>query len=246
VAEFLGIIPARYASTRFPGKPLALLGPKPMIQWVYERASNLFEHLVVATDDERILNTVLDFGGKALMTRTEHNSGTERCAEALNLYKDQTGLSFSHVVNIQGDEPLIQSGQLKALMDCFRIPGTGIATLIRPMLAHEDPQNSHLVKAVVDKSLRALYFSRAPIPYVQNHRTKEIRFYVHIGLYAFRSDILEQIVMLPVSNLEESESLEQLRWLEHGISIQTDVTDLPSIGVDTPEDLERISKEGYS
>ncbi|MEN8202502.1 MAG: 3-deoxy-manno-octulosonate cytidylyltransferase [Bacteroidota bacterium] len=246
VNEFLGIIPARYASTRFPGKPLAMLGSKPMIQWVYERASKLFEHTVVATDDERILNTVLDFGGKALMTRKEHKSGTERCAEALKLYMDQSGHTFSHVVNIQGDEPLIQSGQLQALTDCFKITGTGIATLIRLLLPHEDPKNPNLVKAVVDKSLRALYFSRAPIPYVRDRRQEDPTYYAHIGLYAFRSEVLEQIVKLPVSKLEQSESLEQLRWLEHGIVIQTDVTDIPSIGVDTPEDLERISKEGYS
>lgn len=246
VNEFLGIIPARYASTRFPGKPLALLGSKPMIQWVYERASKQFEQLVVATDDERILNTVLDFGGKAVMTHSEHKSGTERCAEALHIYRDQSGLTFSHVVNIQGDEPLIQSGQLKALMDCFKIQGTGIATLIRPMLPNEDPQNPNLVKVVVDKSLRALYFSRAPIPYVRDRRSGEPGHYAHIGLYAFRSEVLEQIVTLPVSMLEQSESLEQLRWLEHGIPIQTDLTDLPSIGVDTPEDLDRIRKEDYS
>lgn len=244
--DFLGIIPARYASTRFPGKPLAMLGSKPMIQWVYERTSMLFEHTVVATDDDRILNTVLDFGGKALMTRKEHKSGTERCAEALGLYMDQTALTFDHVVNIQGDEPLIQSGQLKSLMDCFKVAGTGIATLIRPMLPEEDPGNPNLVKAVVDKSLKALYFSRAAIPHVRDRRPDSSAYYVHIGLYAYRSDVLEQIVKLPVSRLEESESLEQLRWLEHGISIQTDVTTLPSIGVDTPEDLERISKETHS
>jgi len=246
VNKFLGIIPARYASTRFPGKPLAMLGSKPMIQWVYERASRLFEHTVVATDDDRILNTVLDFGGKALMTRKEHNTGTERCAEALQLYMEQTALTFSYVVNIQGDEPLVQGGQLQALMDCFKVPGTGIATLIRPLLPDEDPQNPNLVKAVVDKSLRALYFSRAAIPHVRDRRQADPGYYVHIGLYAYGSDVLEQIVKLPASRLEQSESLEQLRWLEHGIAIQTDVTTIPSIGVDTPEDLERISKDAYS
>ena len=245
MAEFLGIIPARYASSRFPGKPLALLGDKPMIQWVYERASSLFEHLVVATDDDRILNTVLDFGGKALMTRSDHNTGTERCAEALDLYRNQTGLTFSHVVNIQGDEPLIQTGQLQTLMACFQVSGTGIATLIRQIPAHEEPQNPNLVKVVVDKSLKALYFSRAPIPYIRGPKPEGHTFYAHLGLYAYRSDVLEKIVKLPVSRLEQSEMLEQLRWLEHGIAIQTDITDLPSIGVDTPEDLDRISHEGH-
>jgi len=246
VSDFLGIIPARYASTRFPGKPLAMLGAKPMIQWVYERTSQLFEHCVVATDDDRILNTVLDFGGKALMTREDHKSGTERCAEALTLYTDQTALTFTHVVNIQGDEPLVQSEQLLSLMDCFNIPGTEIATLVRSMQPDEDPQNPNLVKAVVDKSLRALYFSRAAIPHVRNRRPESTDYYIHLGLYAYRSDILEQIVKLPVSKLEQNESLEQLRWLEHGISIQTDVTYLPSIGVDTPDDLEKIKKETHS
>ena len=245
VSEFLGIIPARYASSRFPGKPLALLGEKPMIQWVYERASNLFEHLVVATDDDRILNTVIDFGGKALKTKSDHNTGTERCAEALDLYRNQTGLTFSHVVNIQGDEPLIQPEELQTLMDCFQVPATGIATLIRKITQEEEPQNPNLVKVVVDKSLKALYFSRALIPYIRGQKPKGFSYYAHLGLYAYRSDVLEKIVNLPVSALEQSEMLEQLRWLEHGITIQTDITDLPSIGVDTPEDLERIMREGH-
>jgi len=245
VAEFLGIIPARYASSRFPGKPLALLGEKPMIQWVYERASDLFKHLVVATDDDRILNTVLGFGGKALKTRSDHNTGTERCAEALDRYRNQTGLTFSHVVNIQGDEPLIQTGQLQTLMDCFQVPGTGIATLIRKIPQEEDAQNPNLVKVVVDKSLKALYFSRAPIPYIRGPKPVGFTYYAHLGLYAYRSDVLEKVVKLPASALEQSEMLEQLRWLEHGITIQTDITDLPSIGVDTPEDLERITRAGH-
>ena len=245
MAEFLGIIPARYASSRFPGKPLALLGEKPMIQWVYERASILFEHLVVATDDDRILNTVLDFGGKAMMTRSDHNTGTERCAEALDLYRNQTGLTFSHVVNIQGDEPLIQTGQLQTLMACFQVPGTGIATLIRKITREEDPQNPNLVKVVVDKTLKALYFSRALIPYLRGPKPDGFIIYAHLGLYAYRADVLEKVVKLPASALEQSEMLEQLRWLEHGIAIQTDITDLPSIGVDTPEDLERITLEGH-
>lgn len=245
VTEFLGIIPARYASSRFPGKPLALLGEKPMIQWVYERASNLFEHLVVATDDDRILNTVIDFGGKALKTKSDHNTGTERCAEALDLYRIRTGLTFSHVVNIQGDEPLIQTGQLQTLMDCFQVPGTGIATLIRKITQEEEPQNPNLVKVVVDKSLKALYFSRALIPYIRGQKPEGFSYYAHLGLYAYRSDVLEKVVKLPVSALEQSEMLEQLRWLEHDITIQTDITDLPSIGVDTPEDLERIMREGH-
>ena len=247
MAEFLGIIPARYASTRFPGKPLAMLGDKPMIQWVYERASSLFEHLLVATDDQRIYDAVERFGGLVHMTSPVHSSGTERCAEAALVYEQQTGLGFSHVVNIQGDEPLIQPEQLQTLIDCIQTPGTGIATLIRPLEAEEELENPNVVKVVVDQSFRALYFSRAPIPFVRSsgldQETENLPFYTHIGLYAFRREVLEQVVTLPPSALEQAESLEQLRWMEHGITIRTAVTQLPSLGVDTPEDLENIRKK---
>jgi 3-deoxy-manno-octulosonate cytidylyltransferase (CMP-KDO synthetase) len=246
VAEFLGIIPARYASTRFPGKPLAMLGDKPMIQWVYERASSLFEHLLVATDDQRIYDAVAAFGGKVQMTSPDHSSGTERCAEAANLYEHQTGLSFSHVVNIQGDEPLIQTEQLQTLVDCFQAPGYGIATLIRVLEEEEELLNPNVVKVVVDKSLRALYFSRSPIPFVRGRASegekRDIQFLSHVGLYAFRREVLNEVVKLPPGQLEQTESLEQLRWLEHGIPIRCAITNLPSLGVDTPEDLERIRK----
>ncbi len=245
--NFLGIIPARYASTRFPGKPLAMLGDKPMIQWVYEGASGLFDHLVVATDDQRIYNSVTAFGGKALMTASSHSSGTERCAEAWSRYSQQTGQTFSHVVNIQGDEPLIRKEQLATLMACFQLPGTRIATLIRKLRDPAELHNPHLVKVVVDQSLRALYFSRAPIPFVRDPDREPVSgtlpFYAHLGIYAFRAEVLEQIVTFPPSPLEEAESLEQLRWMEQGIAIQTAITDFPSLGVDTPEDLIAISKE---
>lgn len=248
VTEFLGIIPARYASTRFPGKPLAMLGDKAMIQWVYERASSLFEHLVVATDDERIRQAVQQFGGRVLMTSPEHRSGTERCAEAAELYERESGLRFSHVVNIQGDEPLIQVKQLQTLLSCFQAPGTGIATLIRRLTNPEELANPNVVKVVVDQSFRALYFSRASIPHVRSSEAEgvpgKLPFYAHIGLYAFQREILEELVQLSPSLLEQAESLEQLRWMEHGIPIRTAVTTLPSIGVDTPEDLERIRKQG--
>ena len=248
MAEFLGIIPARYASTRFPGKPLAMLGDKPMIQWVYDRASSLFEHLLVATDDQRIYDAVERFGGKVQMTSPEHTSGTERCAEAAGLYEQQMGLSFDHVVNIQGDEPLIQPEQLQTLIDCIQTPGTGIATLIRHLKEKEELKNPNVVKVVVDQSFRALYFSRAPIPFVRSscaeQKTTNIQFYTHIGLYAYRREVLEQVVKMPPSALEQAESLEQLRWMEHGITIRTAVTHLPSLGVDTPEDLEHIRKQG--
>ena len=249
MAEFLGIIPARFASTRFPGKPLAMLGDKPMIQWVYERASSLFEHLLVATDDKRIYAAVERFGGKVLMTSPGHTSGTERCAEAAGMYEKQMGLHFDHVVNIQGDEPLIQPEQLQTLIECIQTPGTSIATLIRPLKSDEELKNPNMVKVVVDQSFRALYFSRASIPFVRSSGAEQkpanLPFYTHIGLYAFRREILEQVVNLPPSALEQAESLEQLRWMEHGITIRTAITHLPSLGVDTPEDLEKISKEGF-
>lgn len=245
--DFLGIIPARYASTRFPGKPLALLGRKPMIQWVYEGASSLFEHLLVATDDDRILNAVTAFGGKVVMTSANHHSGTERCAEAAELYEKESGLKFTHVVNIQGDEPLIQSNQLQTLMDCILVPDTSIATLIKPLEHAGDLENPNVVKVVVDLGFRALYFSRASIPRLRDgrpdHDPESPGYYTHIGLYAFRREVLEQLVTLPPTPLEQAESLEQLRWMEHGIRIRTAVTTLPSLGVDTPEDLERIRKE---
>lgn len=248
MTDLLGIIPARFASTRFPGKPLARLGDKPMIQWVYERVSSRFDHLLVATDDQRIYDAVERFGGLVQMTSTEHGSGTERCAEAAAKYEQRTGQQFEFVVNIQGDEPLIQPEQLETLLDCIRIPGTVIATLIRPVEDMEEVDNPNLVKVVVDKFFQALYFSRSPIPFVRDSAEssgyKGGQFYSHIGLYAFRREILDKVVKLPPTSLELAESLEQLRWLENGIPIRTAVTRLTSFGVDTPEDLEHIRKMG--
>lgn len=216
-----------------------------MIQWVYERSSEVFSHLLVATDDHRIFKAVLAFGGKAVMTSKNHESGTERCAEAHLLYKQETGAEFSHVVNIQGDEPLIEPEQLQSLLDCFRIADTRIATLIRPMKDPEELHNPNVVKAVVDQTLRALYFSRAPIPHLRDHPQaqwhRQHTYFTHIGLYGFRSDVLEQIVRFPPTPLEQAESLEQLRWLENGIPIQTAITHHVSQGVDTPEDLEKLN-----
>ncbi len=247
MTDSLGIIPARYASTRFPGKPLALLGQKPMIQWVYERASSLFEHLIVATDDTRIYDAVTGFGGKVVMTSPDHRSGTDRCAEAATLYEKETNHVFSYIVNIQGDEPLIQERQLQTLLDCIQVPDTPVATLIRPMDSLEELENIHVVKVVVDLNFNALYFSRAPIPMSrdagQTKNARDSKYYTHIGLYAFRRDVLKELVKLPHTFLERTESLEQLRWMEHGIRIRTAISTLPSAGVDTPEDLERIQKE---
>lgn len=217
-----------------------------MIQWVYERASPLFEHLLVATDDQRIRDAVEGFGGRVQMTSPHHRSGTERCAEAAGAYEQRTGLRFKHVVNIQGDEPLIQAEQIQTLLKCIMAPEAAIATLIRQVEEETELENPHLVKVVVDRSFRALYFSRSPIPFVRDpgkDKKEPVRFYSHIGLYAFQRDILDQLVKLPPTTLEQAESLEQLRWLEHGIHIQTAVTTLPSLGVDTPEDLEKIRKK---
>lgn len=244
MAEFLGIIPARYASSRFPGKPLALLGKKPMIQWVYEGVSSLLSHLVVATDDHRIKEAVEDFGGRVLMTSPDHRSGTERCSEAYRIYREQQGIPFSHVINIQGDEPLLNHEQLKILMQCASEEGVQIATLIKPLLTKKELDNPNVVKVVVDEAFRALYFSRSPIPYIRDPKKemtdKDFAFYSHIGLYAFQSDILEQVAGLGPTSLERAESLEQLRWMEHGFRIQTRITLHSSLGVDTPEDLEMI------
>ena len=244
--HFLGIIPASYASSRFPGKPLALLGGKPMIQWVYERASAVLPHVIVATDDMRILRAVESFGGKAIMTSPHHRTGTERCAEALDIFQAKQSLEFTHVINIQGDEPLLEKSHLAALKACFQDPVTQIATLIQPIQQGEDLSNPNIVKVVVDKHLQALYFSRSPIPFVRDPQLMDgldsQTFYTHIGLYAFSAKVLQNLVQLPLSPLEKAESLEQLRWLENAYSIQTAITEHATMGVDTPEDLERISK----
>jgi 3-deoxy-manno-octulosonate cytidylyltransferase (CMP-KDO synthetase) len=244
VNHFLGIIPARYASTRFPGKPLALLRNKPMIQWVYERASVSLPYVVVATDNIRIKEAVEGFGGEAVMTSSNHKTGTERCAEALRLLQKNSRVSFTHVINIQGDEPLLKQEHLEALKGCFTERSTQIATLIQPMHYPEDLANPNVVKVVVDKAFRALYFSRSPVPFTRVTPAEEARsahtFFTHIGLYAFRAELLQELTGLPVSPLEKAESLEQLRWLENGYHIQTVITDHPAIGVDTPEDLEKI------
>lgn len=244
--HFLGIIPARYASTRFPGKPLALLGNKPMIQWVYERASAVLQDLVVATDDIRIKEVVEGFGGEAVMTSSRHQTGTERCAEALERIQENQLEKFTHVINIQGDEPLLSQAHLEALKACFKDQSTLIATLIQILPDIEDLGNPNVVKVVVDKQFQALYFSRSPLPYIRKTPGQDLQHthacYTHIGLYAFKADVLRNLIKLPASPLEEAESLEQLRWLENAYPIQTVLTDHKSIGVDTPEDLEKIAK----
>jgi len=217
-----------------------------MIQWVYERASTVLPLVVVATDDQRIFDAVTGFGAKAVMTSGKHLTGTERCAEALELFRESSSEEITHVMNIQGDEPLLRREHLDALSKCFDEPQTQIATLIQPLQQEEGLTNPNLVKVVVNKNFKALYFSRSPIPFIREKSSgrlpTEHPYHTHIGLYAFNAETLPKLVQLPASVLELAESLEQLRWLENGYSIQCAVTDQPSIGVDTPEDLEEIRK----
>jgi len=241
---FAGIIPARYASSRFPGKPLTMIGNKSMIQRVYEQARKSIPAVYVATDDKRIFDAVTGFGGKAVMTSANHKSGTDRCAEAIGIIMKETGIRTDVVVNIQGDEPFIKPEQINLLKTCFDDPQVKIATLVRKTSPGEDIFNPNQPKVILDSSGNAIYFSRAAIPFIRDLKpeewTKEHFFYKHIGLYAFKTDTLVQITALPGSPLEISESLEQNRWIENGYRIRCVVTEWESISVDTPEDLERI------
>lgn len=243
--KFIGIIPARYASTRFPAKPLAMLGGKPVIQRVYEQVKSVMDDVFVATDDERILSVVESFGGKAIMTREDHKSGTDRCYEAYQ----KCGIEADVVINIQGDEPFIQPSQIQTLQRCFDEVSTQIATLVKPFTPAdglEALQNSNSPKVVVSDDWRALYFSRSVIPYLRGIDQKEwlLRhtFYKHIGLYAYRTDTLGEITRLPQSTLEKAESLEQLRWLDNGYIIRVGTTDVETIGIDTPDDLKKAEE----
>lgn len=237
----IGIIPARYASTRFPGKPLALLNKQPMIQWVYEACYGEFDHLAVATDDERIYKTVEAFGGNVVMTSREHPTGTDRCLEVLKHVENEMGLKPQIVVNIQGDEPLIRKEQIAELLSCFENSRTDIATLIHPFGEDEDPGSPNIVKVVADTNQNALYFSRSIIPYVRNKNCNVPYPYLkHIGMYGYRANVLKQICILPPSPLEQFESLEQLRWMENGFTISVKLTEYTNQGVDTPEDLEKL------
>lgn len=242
--KFIGIIPARYQSTRFPGKPLAILGEKLIVQWVYENALKALGHVYVATDNQQIFDAVESFGGKAVFTSPDHQSGTDRCAEAARVLG--TSLKFDVVVNIQGDEPFIHPEQIDGLKKCFDTSGTEIATLIKPITNHAEIANVNRPKVVVNKAGEAMYFSRSAIPFVRDQKSedwlKTTSFYSHIGMYAYRADILQQLTKLPVGLLEKAESLEQLRWLENGFRIKTAQTQFENIGIDTPEDLETARK----
>lgn len=241
--RFVGIIPARYASTRFPGKPLADLGGKPMIQRVYEQAKKALADVVVATDDERIYDCVRGFGGEVVMTRADHKCGTDRCLEAF----EKLGIRGEAVViNIQGDEPFIQPEQIEAIKSCFDDATTQIATLVKPLTEAdglEALENPNTPKVVMAPDGTALLFSRSVIPYLRGIDKSEWLaqhlHYKHIGMYAYRAQVLKQITQLPQTPMEKAESLEQLRWLENGYKIKVAVCHTASIGIDTPDDLER-------
>ncbi len=241
--QFAGIIPARYASTRFPGKPLALIGNKKMIERVYEQASKTLDLVYVATDDQRIYDAVQHFGGRVVMTSALHQSGTDRVAEAAGLIGDVSGTSIDVVVNIQGDEPFIKPEMIDLLTECFSDKDVEIATLIRKTEPGEDIINPNQPKVIINKSGDAIYFSRSVIPYIrgveQSEWSHKHTFYKHIGLYAYRTETLKKLTSLERSPLEIAESLEQNRWIENGYRIRTAVTFWESIGIDTPEDLER-------
>lgn len=241
----LAIIPARYASTRFPAKPLATLGGKLIIQRVYEQVKRAVEDVVVATDDDRIMAAVEAFGGRAVMTSTEHRSGTDRCYEALQ----KVGGNYDIVINVQGDEPFIQPEQIHSLVSCFEDEATDIATLVKPFTAEdgiEALENPNSPKVVISRDMKAIYFSRSVIPYIREvERTEWLTkhtFYKHIGMYAFRAKTLGEVTALAQSSLELSEKLEQLRWLESGYRIGVGITNIETIGIDTPDDLRRAEE----
>lgn len=244
--QFIGIIPARYQSSRFPGKPLVEIGGKSMIQRVYEQALSKLDSVVVATDDSRIETAVKDFGGNVILTSPNHTSGTDRCEEALNKFEAAYNQIVDVVINIQGDEPFIQPQQIEHLMTCFNDPDTQIATLAKRIESFEELHDPNIPKVVINQNNEALYFSRSPIPFVQSidksEWLKEHSFLKHIGIYAYRKDILLNIARLNPSTLEKAESLEQIRWLENGYKIRVKLTELESISIDTPEDLERVKK----
>ena len=237
--KFAAIIPARYASTRFPGKPLAMLGGKTVIERVVNQVQQVLSDVYVATDDERIYRHVEDFGGHAVMTRSDHKSGTDRIEEAV----EKTGLQADVIVNVQGDEPFIQVSQIKTLCQLFDDPETQIGTIGKPFATMEAVENPNSPKIILDNRGYAMYFSRSVIPFVRGVETSEwlkhYPFLKHLGIYAYRREVLAEITKLPQSSLEKAESLEQLRWLQNGYRIKVGLTDVETVGIDTPEDLQR-------
>ena len=240
--KFIAIIPARYASTRFPGKPLALLGGKPVIQRVYEQTIKVVHEAYVATDDDRIFQAVKDFGGQAILTRNDHKSGTDRIEEACQKINTDADV----VINVQGDEPFIQPSQIETLCQLFDDASTQIGTLGKPFETMEAVENANSPKIVCDRRCFALYFSRSVIPHVRGKEQQEwlqhYPYLKHLGLYAYRREVLHEITQLPQSPLELAESLEQLRWLENGYRIRVGITHVETVGIDTPDDLQRAEK----
>lgn len=241
--KILGIIPARFASTRFPGKPLIDLAGKTMIQRVYEQAklSSSLTEVVVATDDQRIFDVVELFGGKAIFTSDKHQSGTDRCAEVA----EKMG-GFEAVINIQGDEPLINPIQIDLVASCFDNDQTQLATLVKIIKSEEELFNFNTPKVIINKNLEAIYFSRQPIPYFNNIETKNYlqhhTFYKHVGIYGYKTETLKQIAKLPIGNLEKAEMLEQLRWIENGYKIKVAITEHQTLAIDSPADVDRVLK----
>ena len=239
---FTAIIPARYASTRFPGKPLAVLGGKTVIQRVYEQVKSVLDEVYVATDDERIFSSVEAFGGKAVMTRSDHQSGTDRIEEAA----EKTDTKADVIINVQGDEPFIQPSQIQTLMHLFDDPSTQIGTLGKPFESMEAVDNPNSPKIVTDTRGFALYFSRSVIPFIRGVDRQDwfgrYPFLKHLGIYAYRREVLAEVTKLPQSSLEKAESLEQLRWLQNGYRIRVGLTDVETVGIDTPEDLQRAEE----
>lgn len=240
--KYIAVIPARYASTRFPGKPLAMLGGKTLIQRVYEQVTKVIPNAYVATDDERIYHAVEGFGGNAIMTRNDHKSGTDRIEEAV----ENIGSDADIVVNIQGDEPFIHPSQIETVCRQFDNPVTQIATLGKPFTDMKSVDNPNSPKIVTDCNGFALYFSRSVIPFVRGMEHRQwlahYPFLKHLGIYAYRRDVLKEITQLPQSPLELAESLEQLRWLQYGYRIRVGITDIETVGIDTPTDLEQAEK----
>jgi 3-deoxy-manno-octulosonate cytidylyltransferase (CMP-KDO synthetase) len=240
--KFIAIIPARYASTRFPGKPLAMLGGKTVIQRVYEQATAVLGEAYVATDDERIYKAVEAFGGKAVMTRNDHKSGTDRIEEAATKINTDADV----IINVQGDEPFIQASQIETLMYLFDDPTTQIGTLGKHFETMEAIENPNSPKIVTDNRGFALYFSRSVIPYIRGKERSEwfgeYPFLKHLGIYAYRREVLAEVTKLPQSSLEKAESLEQLRWLQNGYRIRVGLTNIETVGIDTPEDLARAEE----
>lgn len=239
--KILGIIPARYDSTRFPGKPLIDIKGKTMIRRVYEQAVKAFENVYVATDDERIFSHVISFNGNVVMTSRDHKSGTDRCAEAVLQISKEKNVTFDIIINIQGDEPFILPSQLQLLVSCFDDSNVQIATLVKQISNSEEIFDPNKPKVVLDSCNRAVYFSRSPIPFLRNFPQNEwlgkCVFYKHIGLYAYRNETLMEITKISPSALETAESLEQLRWIENGYYIGVKVTEEETFSVDTPGDL---------